>query len=131
MKREAFAAGKFYPGSAKELKSFIKEAVSGCDSGNQERQLKGILVPHAGYVYSGKTAAMGHARLKDKKISTVIIMGSGHVKYLDKAAVPASDIFSTPLGEIEIDAQLKKEFLSSGFFLEDESAHLREHSIEV
>lgn len=130
MKRKPFAAGKFYPSSVKELKTFIKEAISSCDI-QMEGQLKGILVPHAGYIYSGKTAAMAYARMRDKKISTVIIMGSGHVKYLDKAVVPASDYFITPIGEIEVDAYLRKEFLSSGFFSQDESAHSHEHSIEV
>ncbi|GAB4032163.1 MAG: hypothetical protein Fur0012_10360 [Elusimicrobiota bacterium] len=123
-------AGKFYPLSADELRSFVKSAIS-LAKGCSRAKVKGILAPHAGYSYSGKAAGIAYACLENIPFSTAIVIGTGHVKHLEKAAVPVSDIFSTPLGDIEVDNELKKKFLDSSFFTEDEQAHRLEHSIEV
>lgn len=130
MKRAPYVAGKFYPLSESELRSFVKTLISSAKKYSKAK-VKGILAPHAGYQYSGKAAAISHSCLKDIPFSTAVIIATGHVKPLEKAALPASDIFSTPLGDIEVDLKLKQKLLSSGFFCEDEQAHLREHSIEV
>ncbi|MEW5951290.1 MAG: AmmeMemoRadiSam system protein B [Elusimicrobia bacterium] len=130
MKRKMSAAGRFYPSSKEKLEELLKIFFEDCPKENI-KNIKGILAPHAGYVYSGSAAAKAYSFLKSRDFSCAVILATGHTKHIKSAALPKSDIFETPFGELQVDLSLKKKLLSSDYFYEDESAHLEEHSIET
>ncbi|PIS47998.1 MAG: hypothetical protein COT17_00540 [Elusimicrobia bacterium CG08_land_8_20_14_0_20_51_18] len=129
MKREAGVAGKFYPADKKELNDYFKSVFE--EPEKKYPQIKGLLAPHAGYVFSGRTAAKAYSCLGKADFKTVIIMGTGHTMPLKKCATLKSGAFSTPYGEVEIDSVMTGKLLASGFFEDSPLAHEREHSIEV
>lgn len=130
MTRKPYVAGKFYPSSSSQLDSFIQQALAKSGK-NMRKNIKGLLVPHAGYVYSGNAAARAYSFIENSHFSKFIVLGTGHTKYLKKAALPSFKFFSTPLGDVEVDLELIKKLLSNKFFTQDDEAHINEHSIEV
>ncbi|MDI6708147.1 MAG: MEMO1 family protein [Candidatus Thermoplasmatota archaeon] len=94
------------------------------------RKIKGAVVPHAGYMYSGATAAWVYAALaEDRFPATFIIIGPNHTGYGSGIAI-TKETFSTPLGEAEIDLELADALLNT-IIDNDFNAHRYEHSIEV
>ncbi len=92
-----------------------------------ESDVKGIVVPHAGYMYSGRVAASGFSRLQEA--DTYVLFGPNHTGYGSPVAL-SQDIWSTPLGEVSSDKELG--LLLAGTIVDsDEIAHRYEHSIEV
>jgi MEMO1 family protein len=97
-------AGMFYPKSAEELgKQVDKLLAEAKDAGIED--LRGLVCPHAGYEYSGKTAAIGYRQLQGRTFSTVIVMGPSHTTDFKKAAIPDAGMVETPLGKIPISAK--------------------------
>jgi AmmeMemoRadiSam system protein B len=94
---------------------------------------KALIVPHAGYVYSGAVAASAYQRLRParERVSRVVMIGPSHRVPLQGIAVSAADAFSTPLGEIPIDAPGRAVILRLPGVRVDDLAHAREHSLEV
>lgn len=94
-----------------------------------ERMPKALVVPHAGYVYSGPIAASAYACLRAfrEKIRRVVLFGPAHRVYLHGLALPDADAFDTPLGRIRIDADAA----ASLGLPRNVAAHAREHSLEV
>ncbi|MDP2918208.1 MAG: AmmeMemoRadiSam system protein B [bacterium] len=132
--REPFAAGQFYPDGKEELlnqvNGFLAEAQKAGD-GN-EGALLGLVVPHAGYVFSGSVAAAGFKQIEGKNIETIILIGNSHRAYFEGAAVYTKGYFKTPLGEVEIDAELAGKIIAENKIIKaDASAHEKEHSLEV
>ena len=128
MTREPVVAGRFYGGTEKALLSEIKE----CAKGISKEKVKalGAVLPHAGFVYSGKVAAEVMSRLETP--DTFIIFGPNHTGRGTPASIMTEGSWSTPLGEVEIDSELALEMLKDSSFLEkDSKAHEEEHSIEV
>jgi AmmeMemoRadiSam system protein B len=126
-KRAPIAAGKFYASSSAELKKQI-EAFS---SDTQDR-LKAIacVLPHAGYIYSGRVAAETVARIRVKE--KIVLIGPNHTGYGKPFSLISSGVWQTPLGEVAIDSQLAEKILKFSKYLEhDELAHTYEHSLEV
>ena len=91
-----------------------------------------LISPHAGYGYSGQTAAFGYKLIKNKPYKTVIILGTSHHKIFNGAAVYGQGVFATSLGQISIDEEFVKSVVgkNSEVFV-DESAFANEHSVEV
>jgi AmmeMemoRadiSam system protein B len=94
---------------------------------------KAMIVPHAGYIYSGPVAAGGYASLIPLagQITRVVLLGPAHRKAFSGLAVPASTVFKTPLGTIELDTGSISEILLLPQVHTDEEAHRFEHSLEV
>ncbi len=91
---------------------------------------KGIIVPHAGYVYSGSVAAATIAKIKSKEL--YIIIGPNHTGSGEPFSLMSEGIWQTPLGDVEIDNKFSKRLLEiSKYLKDDEEAHVNEHSIEV
>jgi len=93
---------------------------------------KGLISPHAGYVYSGQVAAYSYRQVKDRNYDTVIIIGPSHRVYLKGASVGNWDAYATPLGKVTVNQEIVKDLLSIGesfHFVKD--AHIREHSVET
>jgi len=118
-------AGRFYPGSAGEL----KRELASCFEGKKlaQRQIKAAIVPHAGYVYSGNTAAHVYAVMPEA--DTFVLVGPKHTHYGSPIAV-SKDTWSTPLGAVESDMEFINA-LPKNIIDVDEEAHRYEHSIEV
>lgn len=94
---------------------------------------KAMIVPHAGYIYSGPVAATGYVRLRQAAgtIRRVILMGPSHRVPVRGVAMPDANVFSTPLGEIMLDSEVMRRLLALPQVHVDATAHQLEHSLEV
>lgn len=124
MRRPA-VAGQFYPGDLKHLKRELNRCFS--DTSDKTLDVIGAVVPHAGYVYSGATAASVYALLP--KADTYVFIGPNHTG-MGSLVAASQDTWSTPFGDITTDKDLVKK-LAGGIIDLDEKAHMYEHSIEV
>ena len=125
--RNAVVAGQFYPGTPETLKSTIQEMV---DEEADKQKALGIIVPHAGYMYSGRVAGATLSRIEFT--DTFIIIGPSHTGLGKPLSIMTEGIWETPLGDVEIDTELAKEILDACKKLEKDSrAHNFEHAIEV
>jgi len=132
MARQPAVAGQFYPGDAKALTAMVDSMLSSAEVPVISGKLVGIQVPHAGYPFSGPTAARAFKLLQGMDSVTVVMLGTSHRVMLDKAAVYARGSWHTPLGDVAIDEPLAKAILAQDKFLADmPGAHAQEHSIEV
>ncbi len=127
MIRNPVVAGQFYPGEPDQLRSMIKGLV---DEKAVKGEVIGLVSPHAGYIYSGSVAGASISRVKFK--DTFIIIGPNHTGRGDPLSIMTEGVWKTPLGEVEIDAELSEQILATSSHLqEDYVAHQYEHSIEV
>ncbi len=129
--RQAAVAGTFYPHDAKELRSQIVELLE--TNSRQGSAPKVLIVPHAGYLYSGPVAATAYSQLRSiaDRIDRVVLLGPSHRVPLDGIALPESEAFATPLGEVVVDNKACKQLMSLDQICESEQAHMMEHSLEV
>jgi len=130
--RQPAVAGQFYPGDAKTLGTMVDSMLESAEVPAISGTLIGIQVPHAGYPFSGPTAARAFKLLAGMDSVTVVILGTSHYVLLSKAAVYAKGAWKTPLGTVPIDEALARAITAQDKFLVDmPEAHVREHSIEV
>ena len=135
--REARFAGQFYPGNKIVLENQLREFFEGAKKittkivRNQNPQA--LIVPHAGYVFSGQVAASAFYQIPENAMyKRVFVLASSHRYSFDGAAVYCSGNYNTPLGEIKVDTQFCKQLLKrSDLFYEHNAAHENEHSLEV
>jgi AmmeMemoRadiSam system protein B len=130
--REAAVAGAFYPEDREELKSMIRRFVESAPL-EDLNDLKALIAPHAGYIYSGPIAGYSYKQIMNiehLKNVKVIIIAPSHYAYFHGASVGLFDAYKTPLGFINVskDAQKLLQLEEFHFILD---AHLEEHSIEV
>lgn len=130
--RPPAVAGAFYPGEAGALRALLRRLL---DSARTEAAPppKAVIAPHAGYVYSGPTAAAAYARLKQLagRVQRVVLLGPVHRVAVRGLALPGAARFATPLGEIEIDADAVAALRGLPQVVESIAAHAPEHSLEV
>ncbi len=130
--RPAVKAGQFYPSSARELYNQIEIYLDQANVKPVYEPIRGIWVPHAGYMFSGQIAGNAYAYLKDLDYDAVIVIAPSHYVQLKGAAIGDWKAFETPLGNIEVDINLSKKILNtSGFVIKNAKAHLYEHAVEV
>ncbi len=122
--RQAIVAGQFYPADKTELEKQVK----GFIKKEPDNSIKAAIVPHAGYVFSGKCAGKVYSLLPSAE--TYIIIGVNH-NSLGKDIAISLENFETPLGEVENDIELGKEIIKQLKTIGDNNAHKYEHSIEV
>jgi len=128
MIREPAVAGAFYPAGARELASSVDLLLSA--GARPARPALGLVVPHAGYVYSGAVAGAVYAgtSIPDR----VVLLGPNHTGLgSSRVALSPAEAFRTPLGEVPRDEPLFAALLSAPGVLKDAAAHAREHSLEV
>lgn len=95
-------------------------------------EVKAIIVPHAGYDYSGAVAAYGYQRLAGQKVNTVVLISNSHQAYFDGAAIDDHDAWSTPLGEVAVDKALAKKLVQADAAIKfDGAPHQSDHNLEV
>lgn len=130
--REPYVAGKFYEGNSAKLSSYIdvlfEDAIA-----QKEGKPKGLIVPHAGYPYSGQIAADGFNQAKGYNYDFVVVLGTNHtVAPQECGFLYNGDGFKTPLGTVYIENKINEQLSKKGsLFKYNNDAHLREHSIEV
>ncbi|MCG3177114.1 MAG: hypothetical protein MOGMAGMI_02081 [Candidatus Omnitrophica bacterium] len=132
--RTAAVAGTFYPADASELTALlktceIKAPVSSAVSGRPPRAL---IVPHAGYVYSGRTAAAAYRTVRGADIDTVVLIGPSHHAVFRGASIWTEGDWITPLGRMAVDTDLARAIAADNTsFAHPPDPHLNEHSLEV
>ncbi len=132
MLRQSAVVGEFYPENKEELKKMIDGFISEAKTPKIDGEIFGLLLPHAGYDYSGHVAASGFKMVAGKNFDTVIIIGDSHYERFNGVAVFPRGEWETPLGRIKVNENLAQKITAgSRRFLRRDSAHLWEHSIEV
>ena len=131
--RPAAVAGLFYPAAAGTLASEVDRLLAAAPHGEAARPPKLLVVPHAGYVYSGAVAAQAYALLAPwrEQIRRVVLLGPTHRVALRGIAAPSVAGFDTPLGSIELDAALLARTIELPQVTTSDLAHADEHSLEV
>lgn len=133
--RPPAVAGRFYPARASELRRLVDGQISQAreDIMSVPGVPKAMLVPHAGYVYSGQTAARAYALLEamSSAIRRVVVVGPAHYVPLDGMAVPTAHAFATPLGKVTLDRDALDEVRQLPAVHDSNEVHAPEHSLEV
>lgn len=130
--RESVIAGSWYPGQPSKLKHEIKRYLDGVTISPSRDPLFSLIVPHAGYMYSGGVAAHAYKLLEGGSFHTVLILAPSHRAYFQGASIYDLGGFSTPLGVVPLDRKLVDALLHHSIFKGYLSqAHDQEHSLEI
>jgi AmmeMemoRadiSam system protein B len=132
--RPPAVAGSFYPDDAGELRETVSEYLRQLSAQTSAAAPpKALIVPHAGYIYSGGIAAAAYATVASLRqaVRRIVLIGPSHRVHLRGMAVPAATSFATPLGCVEIDRELKSLLLQRGDVVEADAPHAQEHCLEV
>jgi AmmeMemoRadiSam system protein B len=132
--RKPVVAGQFYPDDRETCLAEIHKCLPAqVPHEGLPEPLRGGLVPHAGWTFSGAVAALVFCAIKRGRrvVGTFVIFGAAHGYFGAKAAVDGSEAWDTPLGRTHVDESLRQTLLDSGAAVADSSAHRHEHSIEV
>jgi MEMO1 family protein len=130
--RKTAVSGQFYPSDKGELEKSIDLLLNQVPDDNTSRKIKGMIVPHASYYYSGLVAAYSYETIMNKKVNRVILLGDSHRVSFSGLALSEDSHWESPLGLISLDKdcnkQIKKEISFSRF---DDSVHESDHILEV
>ena len=125
-------AGQFYPAQKKELAAMLNGYVNSVVAPALKGDILAIIVPHAGYGYSGKTAFSAYNLIRGKPYKTVIIIGPSHHYPFSGFSVYAKGAFTTPLGELKVDEDFSRQLIGKNAnVVFDKEAFRKEHSVEV
>ncbi|MCW5618888.1 MAG: AmmeMemoRadiSam system protein B [Nitrosomonas sp.] len=129
--RKPAVAGLFYPSDALQLSQEINRFIA--DARQYKLSPKALIVPHAGYSYSGAVAATAYATLivRREVIKRVILLGPAHRVAVRSLALPGADYFDTPLGSVEVDQSAIRSIADLPQVTINSEAHALEHSLEV
>ena len=140
--RPPAVASMFYPGGTVELRDAVQNYLQSASAEEnvfqskkgETSELRALIVPHAGYIYSGKVAASAFRLLQEipKRFKRVLLLGPAHLVWLQGAAFPGTDYFETPLGEIILEKVLMEKLLGDYSWISvNDKAHAEEHCLEV
>lgn len=131
--RPSAVAGLFYPANSGILSDMIEQDLAQAASASDNLNPKALIVPHAGYVYSGPIAASAFVYLQPYRhlFKRVVIIGPSHHVGFNGVAISNADYFDTPLGIIPVDMDAQTELLTIAGVQVNEAAHAAEHSLEV
>jgi AmmeMemoRadiSam system protein B len=131
--RPPAVAGLFYPEDANDLRLLVRGYVDSCPPSAARHGPKALIVPHAGYVYSGPVAGFAYRELRDRSapVRHVVLIGPCHRLPLRGLAVPSVATFATPLGEVPVDVAGCRRLVDLGLVGVSDAAHAAEHSLEV
>jgi hypothetical protein len=125
-------AGAFYPDTPQELSQKIDGFLDAANPQPVAGDIFALIVPHAGYDFSGPTAAYAYKLIKGKGYKTVVIIGPSHYYGFDGISVYADGVFHTPLGDVPVDAEFAHRLIGIGKDISfSAEAFQREHSVEV
>lgn len=130
--RPAYVAGTFYPADPVQLRKMVETFLREASPPEVTGKIKGLICPHAGYIYSGKIAAAAYKAVRGEDYETVIIFGPSHRYGFAGGAVYDKGYYSTPLGKVKIDEELAARMIRGNFgYFSGARYHAYEHSIEV
>lgn len=131
--RPAAVAGLFYPDDERQLRDMVSGYLRQARGGAPSTPPKALIVPHAGYIYSGPIAAAAYSTVAAlrERIRRIVLIGPSHRVYLRGMAVPTVEAFATPLGAVPIDRDLKAMLLERDDVIESDAPHAMEHCLEV
>ncbi|MDD3520889.1 MAG: AmmeMemoRadiSam system protein B [Actinomycetota bacterium] len=129
--RDSIVAGSFYSNDPYVLRLQIEDFLKNAENYNL-KNIKAIICPHAGYIYSGQVAAFSYKQIEDKKYDSIIIIAPSHSEYFDFISIYDGDAYNTPLGKISIDKERCQQLADYDKNIKlSEHGHYNEHSIEV
>ncbi len=129
--RKSVVSGSFYPDKKEEILKYINQFNSFKTNNETFENIKAIIVPHAGYIYSGFTANLAYKLASKKKIKRVIVIGPSHRVYLKGASVAIYDEYETPLGNLKMDKEFSQNLIDKYDFLDFNVECEFEHSTET
>ncbi|SFE20885.1 AmmeMemoRadiSam system protein B [Thermophagus xiamenensis] len=131
--RQPSVAGMFYAGEPVALQNHLKSLFEEAQPGVGDAQVAALIVPHAGYLYSGGVAASGFAQINENAhYKTIFLIGSSHRMAFNGASVYTQGDYLTPLGRVDVDKALAQKLVESSPYITDIFApHKDEHSLEV
>jgi AmmeMemoRadiSam system protein B len=135
--RPPAVAGMFYPADPTELEGMVRadldEAVARRPPDDRSLPPHALVVPHAGYVYSGPVAASAYARVIPRRgeVTRVVLLGPNHRVPLRAMALPTVDALATPLGLVPVDTAVRDSLVGRPGIVVDDRPHAEEHSLEV
>jgi AmmeMemoRadiSam system protein B/AmmeMemoRadiSam system protein A len=131
--RQPAVAGSFYPSESNRLMSDLAGYFASCKKPLPDVSVRAIIVPHAGYIYSGHTAAAGFSAIPAEAIyDNIFLIGVSHRYAFEGAAVFSSGNMVTPFGTLQVNRELGEKLKSTNkWFIEKDEAHGPEHSLEV
>jgi AmmeMemoRadiSam system protein B len=104
--RRSIIAGQWYPGSSRELRRTIEGYLADVKPTTLNGELMGLISPHAGYAYSGQTAAYAYSQLQNRSFDAIVILSPLHRLPLGRFAITDAAAYETPLGQVPVDAEL-------------------------
>jgi AmmeMemoRadiSam system protein B len=127
--RRSVIAGSWYPGSEKGLMHAVHDYLARVEQPPVAGELVGLASPHAGYAYSGQTAAYAYHQLKGQEVNTVVLMGPSHRAWVGDYATSTEQAYETPLGPVAVDGALVEDLAGRVSLrrVQDD----REHSLEI
>ena len=132
--RPATQAGRFYESDARLLSHEVDSLLARHAQRSDDEDVAALIVPHAGYYFSGNVAASAYARLNpEKKYKRIFLLGPSHHEWLDGASVNGEvDYYATPLGDVKVDRETARQLIKTdSVFSYQPKAHDREHCLEV
>jgi hypothetical protein len=130
--RHQQVAGYFYPAEKEKLQKDISLLLQIAKPEKSFNKIFGIVAPHAGYIYSGKTAAYAYNLLKGKSYKTVIVISPSHAEYFLGISIYDGEAYETPLGLVELDQKMIDKLVeNSQTIFRGVQGHRKEHALEV
>ncbi len=131
--RPPAVADRFYPGDPAELKGYISTLLKESAAISDDGHIYGMVVPHAGYTFSGKTAAAGYKQIQSDSYKLIVILAPSHRDPFQGASIYPGDAYKTPLGTSLIDKKTAQKLVDKCRYISfSENGHgPNEHSLEV
>lgn len=129
--RPSALAGTWYPGDSRELADYVDGLLEAAEPAAQELPIRALIAPHAGYRFSGATAAEVFALVRGREFKRVILLAPSHHSGFRGLSIADVDAYQTPLGAVPLDEPAVAELRRSDLVSADPVAHVREHAIEI
>jgi len=129
--KQADLAGTWYPADAGELKASLQGYIDSAYPAPAQGRIYGAISPHAGYLFSGRTAGFTFKAIRDIPCKTIVIIGFSHRQFFDGISIYDRGVFRTPLGEIRVDTVLAKKLISQSKISFYPKLFQEENSVEM
>jgi AmmeMemoRadiSam system protein B len=130
--RQPAVAGAFYDADPDVLRRHVDSLLDQARGATVKGAIKGLVSPHAGYMYSGSTAAVGYRLLRGKSYDAVILVGPSHREFFTGASIYPGDSYRTPLGDVPVHKEMRDELVKEGgTIMLSDAGHRGEHCLEV
>jgi hypothetical protein len=130
--RKPAVAGMFYPNAKKLLQNDIEFLLDSTKPDENLENIFGLIAPHAGYQYSGKTAASVYNYIRNKDYQTVVVISPSHREYFPGTCIYEGDAYKTPLGIVPVNDKIRAKLIEgSTSIFSGTHGHNMEHALEV